>query len=89
MKVKLHKKYREEIADTRNAIYHFKIYFPITHRRFKIKGDAHIAQLHHLIQFIMGCDNDHLRIFKILGIGVNTLFWMGHNGKEVRNVFIY
>jgi len=25
--------------------------------RFKVKGDTHIAQLHHLIQIIMGWDN--------------------------------
>ena len=68
MKVKPKKKSREEIADPRNAIYHFKIYLlnisPMIYRRFKIKGDTHIAQLHHLIHIIMGWDNDHLHSFK-------------------------
>jgi hypothetical protein len=35
------------------------------YRCFKIKGDTHIDQLQHLIQIIMGLDNDHLHSFKI------------------------
>jgi Plasmid pRiA4b ORF-3-like protein len=58
MKAKPKKKSREEIADPHQAIYHFKIYLlnisPMIYRRFKVKGDTHIAQLHHLIQIIMG-----------------------------------
>ena len=72
MKAKPKKKSREEIADPQTAIYHFKIYLldisPMIYRRFKVKGDTHIAQLHHLIQIIMGWDNDHLHIFKIWGM---------------------
>ena len=58
MKAKLNKKSREEIVDPHTAIYHFKIYifniYPMIYRRFKIKGDLHFTQLHHLIQIIMG-----------------------------------
>ena len=72
MKAKLKKKSREEIAVPHTAIYHFKIYLlnisPMIYRRFKVKGDTHIAQLHHLIQIIMGWDNDHLHSFKVWGM---------------------
>ena len=60
MKAKSKKKSRVEIADPQNAIYYFKIYLlnisPMIYRCFKVKGDTHIAQLHHLIQIIMGWD---------------------------------
>ena len=72
MKAKLKKKSCEEIVDPHTAIYHFKIYLlnisPMIYRRFKVKGDTHIAQLHHLIQIIMGWDNDHLHSFKVWGM---------------------
>ena len=72
MKAKLKKQSREEIADPHTAIYHFKIYLlnisPMIYRRFKVKRDTHIAQLHHLIQIIMGWDNDHLHSFKVWGM---------------------
>ena len=72
MKAKSEKKSREEIAAPQTAIYHFKIYLlnisPMIYRRFKVKGDTHIAQLHHLIQIIMGWSNDHLHSFKIWGM---------------------
>ena len=51
MKAKLKKKSREEIADPHTAIYLLNI-SPMIYRRFKIKGNTHIAQLHHLIQII-------------------------------------
>ena len=72
MKVKPKKKSHEEIADPQTAIYHFKIYLlnisPMIYRRFKIKGDTHIAQFYRLIQIIMGCDNDHPHSFKVWGM---------------------
>jgi hypothetical protein len=71
MKVSSRKKPSQEIADPKTAIYHFKIYLlnisPMIYRRFKVKGDVHIAELHHLIQIIMGWDNVHLHCFKIWG----------------------
>ena len=58
-------------GDPRNSIYHFKIYLlnisPMVYRRFKVKGDVHLATFHHLIQIIMGWDNIHLHCFKIWG----------------------
>ena len=59
-------------GDPRNSIYHFKIYLlnisPMVYRRFKVKGDVHLATFHHLIQIIMGWDNIHLHCFKIWGL---------------------
>lgn len=69
MKVKPGKKSREEITDPQTAIYRFKIYLSsislMIYKRFKVKEDTHIAQLHHLIQIIIGWDNDHLHSFKV------------------------
>ncbi|MES2520539.1 MAG: hypothetical protein V4585_20665 [Bacteroidota bacterium] len=60
MKAKPKKKSRIGIVDPRNAIYDFKIYLlnisPMIYIHFKVKGYTHIAQLHHLIQIIMGWD---------------------------------
>lgn len=72
MKVKPGKKSREEITDPQTAIYRFKIYLSsislMIYKRFKVKEDTHIAQLHHLIQIIIGWDNDHLHSFKVWGM---------------------
>lgn len=72
MKARPRKKPRQEIADPKTAIYHFKIYLlnisPMIYRRFKVKGDVHLAELHHLVQIIMGWDNTHLHSFKIWGM---------------------
>jgi hypothetical protein len=47
MKAKPKKKSLEEIADLQTATYHFKIYLlnisPMVYRRFKTKGDTHVA----------------------------------------------
>lgn len=68
MKAKPKKKSREEIADPQTAISSRDFYLlnisPMIYRRFKVKGDTHIAQLHYLIQIIMGWDNNHLHISK-------------------------
>lgn len=37
------------------------------YKRFKVKEDTHIAQLHHLIQIIMDWDNDNPHSFIICG----------------------
>jgi hypothetical protein len=71
MKGKSEKNSREEITDPQNAVYHFKIYLLnislMIYRRFKVKGDNYIAQLHHLIQIITGWDNGYLRIASKFG----------------------
>jgi hypothetical protein len=71
MKAKLKTKSGAEIADPKTVVYHFKICLlnisPMIYRRFKVKGDIHIAELHHLIQIVMGWDNVHLHSFNIWG----------------------
>ena len=68
MKARLKMKSRKEIADPKIAIYYFKVYLlnisPMIYRRFEVREDTHITQLHHLIQIIMGWNNDHLHSLK-------------------------
>ena len=106
MKPRPKKKYREETADPGNAIYHFKIYllniFPMIYSRFKIKGDTHIVQFHHLIQIIMGWDNDYLHNFKVwrMEYGISSSdglnfhddpckIFVGHFGFKAGDKFTY
>lgn len=57
------------IDNPRNAIYHLKVHIlnisPMIYRRFIIDGNTHLAQLHHLLQIILGWENQHLHLFHI------------------------
>jgi len=43
------------------TVYHLKVHIlnisPMIYRRFIIDGNTHIAELHHLIQMMMGWEN--------------------------------
>lgn len=57
---------------TGRTVYHLKVHIlnisPMIYRRFIIDGNTHIAELHHLIQMIMGWENQHLHVFHIWGM---------------------
>ncbi|MBX2842478.1 MAG: plasmid pRiA4b ORF-3 family protein [Flammeovirgaceae bacterium] len=36
-------------------------------RRIQVRGDTTIAELHYIIQLVMGWEDDHLNCFKING----------------------
>ncbi|MFT7614983.1 MAG: hypothetical protein ACI9J3_003971 [Parvicellaceae bacterium] len=52
-----------------DCIYHLKIHLigisPMIYRRFQIKGDTNIAELHYIIQIVMGWQDLHLNCFRI------------------------
>ncbi len=72
-------KAKVKIEDPLKAIYHLKIHLsgisPMIYRRFTIPGDTHIAQLHHLIQIVMGWYNDHLHNFHIWGVDFGISYY--------------
>lgn len=53
------------------ALYQFKIHLkdisPMIWRRFQVRSDTTIAELHYLVQLIMGWQDTHLNCFKIYG----------------------
>jgi hypothetical protein len=73
-------------VDPRTAVYHLKVHIlnisPMIYRRFIVDGNTHIAELHHLIQMMMGWENQHLHVFHIWGVdygiaydgGLSSLF---------------
>ncbi len=60
------------IGDPRSAVYHLKAHIlnisPMIYRRFIIDGHTHLAALHHLLQMMMGWENQHLHVFHIWGV---------------------
>ena len=59
-------------GDTRCTVYHLKVHIlnisPMIYRRFIVDGNTHVAELHHLIQMMMGWENQHLHVFHIWGV---------------------
>ena len=59
-------------GDPRCRVYHLKVHIlnisPMIFRRFIVDGNTHLAELHHLIQMIMGWENQHLHVFHIWGV---------------------
>ena len=57
------------------TVYHLKVHIlnisPMIYRRFIIDGNTHLAELHHLIQMMMGWGNQHLHTFHIGVLLVN------------------
>lgn len=53
------------------VLYQFKIHLsgisPMIWRRFIVSSDTNIAELHYIIQLVMGWDDSHLNCFKIYG----------------------
>ncbi|MFT5520002.1 MAG: hypothetical protein ACI9IA_000589 [Enterobacterales bacterium] len=56
-------------------------------RRFRIRGNTSLADLHHIIQIAMGWDNEHLHLFHIYaedyGIAYEGGLSFSHNAKQV------
>jgi hypothetical protein len=56
----------------RRTFYHLKVHIlnisPMIYRRFIVDGNTHIAELHHLIQMMIGWENQHLHVFHIWGV---------------------
>lgn len=54
-----------------DKIYQLKIHLvgisPLIWRRFQIRGDTTMAELHYIIQLVMDWSDDHLNCFKIHG----------------------
>ena len=68
------------------AIYHLKIHLldisPMIYRRFVVNGDTNIAQLHHLVQIIMGWSNCHLHNFHIWGVDYGIMYPFGMSFRD-------
>lgn len=57
--------------DKRKSIYQLKIHLlkvsPMIWRRIQVRGDTTIAELHYIIQLVMGWSDEHLNCFTING----------------------
>jgi hypothetical protein len=57
--------------DNTGSIFQLKIHLenisPLIWRRIKVSGDTTIAELHYIIQLVMGWTDDHLHYFKVNG----------------------
>ncbi len=60
---------------------------PMIWRRLRVRGNASLAALHHIIQITMGWDNDYLHCFHIYGEDYGIAYDGGmsfsHNARQV------
>lgn len=88
------------------CLYHLKIHLldinPQVYRRFIVRGDTTVVQLHHIVQVVMGWDNWHLHYFQIFGrqygidytggnqfLGIPQITRLGDFGLRTNDTFHY